>query len=214
MNLKALAPVAILAALGAASAAGALTITVEPGSNLTAFSYNVDEATSTINIYETWGIGTSPSVLLRFDDWDYNLGSWTVNKHVTNETGQNWNSFAHELLNAQKQGSIDTDGLSFAQLGIPDRPRGSDRFDDITADEQAERDYLFFDNGSVASGDTVWFTYGLTARRPASVNPFYLRQSEFLDVVPEPATWALLIVGFGLVGTSLRRRRNMVSVSN
>ncbi len=27
-----------------------------------------------------------------------------------------------------------------------------------------------------------------------------------LDAVPEPATWALMIVGFGLVGTTLRRR--------
>ena len=213
MNLKALAPVAVLAALGAASAASALTITVEPGGNLTAFSYNVDSATRTIDIYETWGVGTSQQIYLRFDDWNYNLSSWTVNKYVTNETGHDWTSFAHELLNAQKYGSVDNDGLSFAQLGVPARPRGSDRFDDVTADELADRDYLFFDNGLVADGDTVWFTYGITARRPDTTRPFYLRQSEFLNVVPEPATWALLIVGFGLVGASLRRRRGTVSVS-
>jgi hypothetical protein len=31
--------------------------------------------------------------------------------------------------------------------------------------------------------------------------------------VPEPATWAMLIAGFGMVGFSVRRRRAMASVS-
>lgn len=31
------------------------------------------------------------------------------------------------------------------------------------------------------------------------------------SAVPEPATWAMMIAGFGLVGTSLRRRRALVS---
>lgn len=33
------------------------------------------------------------------------------------------------------------------------------------------------------------------------------------DVVPEPATWAMMIAGFGLVGASLRRRKTLHSVS-
>jgi hypothetical protein len=32
------------------------------------------------------------------------------------------------------------------------------------------------------------------------------------DVIPEPATWAMLIAGFGVVGATMRRRRGMASV--
>ncbi len=31
--------------------------------------------------------------------------------------------------------------------------------------------------------------------------------------IPEPATWAMLILGFGLVGSAMRRRRNMVAAA-
>lgn len=212
MNIKALSPLAILAALGTASAASALTITVESGGNLAAFSYDYDVATRTINIYETWSAATSTSVVLKLSDWNYGNESWKVNKYLTNHTGGSWNSFAHELLNANGQSSNDTDGLSFAQLGDPLRPRGSDSFAEIYIDELGARDYLLFEDGSVADGATAWFTYGLTARDPDNVNPFYLRQSETLNAIPEPATWAMLILGFGFVGASLRRRRtNTVS---
>jgi hypothetical protein len=34
-----------------------------------------------------------------------------------------------------------------------------------------------------------------------------------VDAVPEPATWAMMIGGFGLVGGALRRRRSLASVS-
>jgi hypothetical protein len=50
------------------------------------------------------------------------------------------------------------------------------------------------------------------------VNPANFRGFQFVSaspnpggVVPEPATWALLIVGFGLVGASLRHRRASVA---
>lgn len=37
--------------------------------------------------------------------------------------------------------------------------------------------------------------------------PIYLHESWIGGVVPEPATWAMMIAGFGLVGGALRRRR-------
>ena len=213
MNFKSLLPVAALLVFGTASAANALTITVEPGGNLADFSYTVNTATKTINIWETFGPDTSSAVVLKFDGWDYNFASWTVNKYVTNLTGNDWDTFSHELLKADKSGSGDKDGLSFAQLGFPQRPRTSDVFGNVTVDENAQRDYLLFDGGTLLSGETAWFSFGLTARRSAQVNPFYLRQAEFLSAVPEPATWAMLVLGFGFVGASMRRRNRMTSVT-
>ena len=34
-----------------------------------------------------------------------------------------------------------------------------------------------------------------------------------VGAVPEPATWAMMIVGFGLVGGALRRRRPQLSAA-
>jgi hypothetical protein len=206
MNMKFLLPLAAAASLGLAASANALVITEEPGSNLAAFSYSVNTATRTIDIYETWGVGTSPNVLLRFTDFDSSRSSWVINKYVTNETGVEWTAFSHELLRTDKSGSPDDDGLSFAQFGVPTRPRTSDSFATVTADELSTRDYLNFTDGTVANGATVFFSYGLTDRRGES-DPFFLRQLAAEIAVPEPATWAMLITGFGLVGFSLRRRR-------
>lgn len=214
MQLTRLIP--ILAGAAFASAANAVVITPEPGSNLLDFSYVVNAESRTIEIYETFGPGTASQILLRFEDWAFGSRSWTINKYVTNQTGGSWNSFSHELLQSSKAGSVDNDGLSFAQFGAPVRPRTSDAFTSVTADENATRDYLFFDDGEVADGQTAWFTFGLTARRDTdATNVFFLRQSEFLAVVPEPATWAMLVAGFGMVGFSMRRRRMfLASVSS
>lgn len=214
MTFKSLLPLAALAAFGATGSANALTITVEPGSNLADFSYSVNQATRTIDIWETFGPDSTSAVVLKFEGWAYNYSSWTVNKYVTNLTGADWSSFSHELLQADKSGSPDDDGLSFAQLGAPIRPRASNAFSTVTVDEDAERDYLLFGEGTIASGSTGWFTFGITARRSADVNPFYLRQAEYLvGQVPEPATWAMLVLGFGFVGASMRRRNRLASVT-
>jgi len=215
MRLNFILPLAAAASFGLmASANAAIIITEEPGSNLASFSYSINDATRTITLREVWDAGTSGNVVLKFEGWDYNRDSWTVNKFVTNNTGDDWTSFSNELLNADKDGSIDTDGLSFAQFGVPFRPRTSDVFTTVMADEIADRDFLLFEDGLVANGSSVFMTFGLTARRDGeadNVNPFFLRQSETLAAIPEPATWAMLITGFGLVGFSMRRRRSTVA---
>ncbi|TRW15348.1 PEP-CTERM sorting domain-containing protein [Glacieibacterium frigidum] len=41
--------------------------------------------------------------------------------------------------------------------------------------------------------------------------PDGVQRGYLLSMVPEPATWALLIGGFGMVGTALRRRRALAA---
>lgn len=41
--------------------------------------------------------------------------------------------------------------------------------------------------------------------------PIFIHEAWIASVVPEPATWALMIGGFGLAGTSLRRQRKVVA---
>ncbi len=201
---------AATAAVSMSAPASAVITISEYSGNLSSFSYSVNTVSKTITIYETWGPQTLQNVLLKVEGWPYGLGSWVVDKYVTNDTGRVWENFSHELLQSDRSLSPDNDGLSFAQLGVPNRPRNSDLFGTVVADELAYRDFLMFKNGTVADGQTVFFTYGLTSRRDTEdTNPFFLRQAQ--PGVPEPATWAMLITGFGLVGFAARRRKALAA---
>ncbi len=207
---KLVAPLVALASFGLATSADAAISISNPAGNLDAFSYTVDTTNRVIDLYETWGVNTGQHVYLLIEGWPYGLGSWKVNKYVTNNTGRDWHDFSNELLQSDRSLSPDIDGISFAQKGIPQRPRDSDLFASNFADELNYRDFLVFEDGTVANGSTVWMTFGLTNRRDNDeTNPYWLRQSQ--PAVPEPATWAMLITGFGLVGFALRGRRSGVS---
>jgi hypothetical protein len=56
-----------------------------------------------------------------------------------------------------------------------------------------------------AGGDTV--LQFVASGTPAGLPPFVLLDGLNASAVPEPATWAMMIVGMGLVGMSLRRRK-------
>lgn len=62
-------------------------------------------------------------------------------------------------------------------------------------------------NGNGGSGgnpNTVYFTAGLNGEQDGLFGS--------LSAVPEPSTWALMLLGFGAVGVLVRRRRNMPSL--
>ncbi len=197
MVFSQMAKIVVIAGMAAATSAQALTITeVVPG-QLTAFSWSI--AGTIITIDETWGPTTPGAVSLRFSDLSGDPTNYTIFKNIRNNTGATWESFGHELLDNQSGPSNDNDGLSFAQgAGIP---RLSTNFSNVLVDEFGTRDYLNWFTGSVLNNQTVTFQYGL--RNSASVEPFLLRQTAN---VPEPASWALLIIGFGVVGGVMRRR--------
>ena len=67
-----------------------------------------------------------------------------------------------------------------------------------------------------ATFDYNSYAYGPALTFPTSVGgsgPAYLGPNLMLAAVPEPATWAMMIGGFGVAGGALRRRKAKVSVS-
>jgi PEP-CTERM motif len=82
--------------------------------------------------------------------------------------------------------------------------------------------YLYFFGGSIAAGDSA--TFSLFSTRTGTTNAKFIFslpsfESSFLvdppipgtQGVPEPASWALMIAGFGLVGAGMRRRKVTVT---
>lgn len=214
MRLSVLVPLAAAVAFSFTAPAAAVTVVDDPAdnNNLLAFSAVVSNSARTITIRETWGPNTAQFVDIKVSNFPVRTDrAWTVIKFVTNQTGDDFRLFQHELRNRDKSPSIDTDGLSFAQNFEPPIARVSDTFANVMVDELADRDFLLFSNGILRNGATASFQYGLTVRvnqNDSENNPFYIRQT---GIVPEPATWAMLITGFGLVGFAMRRRKATVA---
>jgi len=73
---------------------------------------------------------------------------------------------------------------------------------------------VFFASGLTATGGTILSTNSYESRGPLGFR--YLNGSVVaasVAAVPEPATWGLMILGFGLVGTGMRGRRRSVTAS-
>lgn len=82
-----------------------------------------------------------------------------------------------------------------------------------TFDGGASSTVRAFDN--LAGFQTFTFNLvGLTSVRISSASPFAIDNvvlDQGVGAVPEPAAWAMMIGGFGLVGGAVRRRRRSVS---
>ncbi len=212
----------LAAAVVVASAAPAQAVTVLlHSSNVGITSMNYTVTGNTVDIYETWGNVGRGFLELRGLDASVD---YTINKHITNNTGADWSRFANELLDpgvdpadpqpqpawvpANFSTSSDLDGLSFAQgSGLP---RTSTAFSSLLVDELTDaRDFLDFYNGSVSgAGGTDLVTFGIRDNL-ANNQPFLLAQrpnESSIPDVPEPTT--LLLLGGGLMaGAAARRRR-------
>ena len=80
---------------------------------------------------------------------------------------------------------------------------------------KAADEFILIKLATAASSGT-WSTAGLCAGRNCNqpaISHIQFYGSEGGGVIPEPATWAMLIVGFGLVGSAMRRRQGVASVN-
>ena len=95
--------------------------------------------------------------------------------------------------------------LTKAGIPVPSKIEGYAFGQDTTYNGQTYHTlYVANDNDFLASsGANQFFAIGLT---DADLGATFVNQA-FAASVPEPAAWALMIAGFGLVGIALRRAR-------
>ena len=138
------------------------------------------------------------------------LGAITFNPlHVSNSNGSYATSFDFIFLKGVK-GSIDQ--------ADPSTSFFSTRFEDVTTGKFWTPTYTSFNEVSfaapsgskISAGDKFFVNVAFTG----AVNMKKFSFAGLWDdagAVPEPATWALMLSGFGLAGVALRRRRTAVA---
>ena len=71
--------------------------------------------------------------------------------------------------------------------------------------KQADGYELFYNAGSFASGTT--YSFNLSSYFPGTPGYSHITVYDEAGPVPEPATWAMMLLGFGGIGMAMRRRR-------
>jgi hypothetical protein len=72
-------------------------------------------------------------------------------------------------------------------------------------------------NGSIPTGNYTYLAFeDILGRRSDGRNPQDFDYNDYrfafsVNVIPEPATWAMMIAGFGLVGFAMRRRKSTIA---
>jgi hypothetical protein len=106
--------------------------------------------------------------------------------------------------------SPESSGSGFSDLTFDVRINSDDHSFEFTTLSDAET--FFTDNlidfkDIVGGVKNIVFTYGLTSKTPGDGFGFDLAIGEVSGAIPEPSTWSMALIGFGLLGLTICRNR-------
>jgi hypothetical protein len=163
--------------------------------------------TSGVTDFDSY-IGTNPTHTQLFPTFEWFSEQDTTSASVTYDLGSLLGLDAVALWNEESSG-IGTlalfgsaDGVVFTALGI------YNPFDNPLADYPAEvfsfaptlAQYVRFDMSNCPQADPGSFT-------SCAIGEVAFRTADVAGAVPEPATWTMMIFGFGAAGFAMRRRK-------
>lgn len=170
------------------------------------------------------GLGTPSATFLPANPHDLNFASppsgGTVGGFLNNPVFVTGGSHAGDGLSTGLGHSANDTGTDFQFVGSVLIPHGLFRFDAIHDDGLfisinglgtvfSELNEHFNSNtvgGGFNPGATGFFTFHANFNECCGL-PAELQVSDPVSVVPEPSTWALILIGFGGLGAMLRRSR-------
>jgi PEP-CTERM motif len=215
----------LLAALVAAVPAQATVLFSEDFDSITTNATQITTTVGGLTVFgavdavvpvNPWGISVSSTVV----DLDGSPGPGAVGKDGFNITAGNRYTLTFDLGGAQRGGAAD--GVFVALLAQPDwigaDAKGTGYFafaqflgefgESFTALRDLQStDPILRSTISFTSRTNSTFGFRIGTSSADNVGPLLDSVSFSVAPIPEPASWAMLIAGFGLVGTAMRRRR-------
>lgn len=190
-------------AVSTASAAGVITNIEASGPGLGSFTSEIDGRELELEK----AFGSVAPITLTFTVGHANGAGnpYTVTEEITNNTGVDWTDFHFTIFepdggNGVVFSSFNSSTLSGFTLDSP--PSSGPRELNFT--------------GGLEAGESAVASFNLSPFDPGEGNTmtFTLVQVPTISPIPEPETYLMLLVGLGLVGFALRRRKDEMSGSS
>lgn len=180
-------------------------------------------------------LGPDPGSFTTLNNGDTSITGWTVGGLGVDYIGSYWQASDGVRsidLNGLDQGSIwqQLTGLTIGQnysilfdmAGNPDG--GGSTKVAVVSDAGNQTDVFNFNTAGTTHANMGWVTqqFNFTATSTSALltfssaqnNPFGAAIDNVRDAaVPEPATWAMMLVGFGGLGAMLRRKRRQLAIA-
>ncbi|WP_238941225.1 PEPxxWA-CTERM sorting domain-containing protein [Sphingomonas beigongshangi] len=176
------------------------------------------DADPTINIYylpdlvTTIAAGSYRSVYSPRYDFDGSLQLWNNFISVGPTDSQSFSSFHYDFNGATPfdlGGGLNSELVTLNAFDFSSLVRNSDLISELVGSSRA------FGSNSFSYSYSAGPTPDLNVVRPAvlvDVGSVSWTLTPFTAAVPEPATWAMMILGMGAVGFAMRRRKQTVRV--